>query len=108
MHLINHSALPRTGHDGCQRQTVAGAAVGPAPFEVELLCVDAGSRWSSEPHPLARVLLVMAGSGKQRLGNEPQPFHAPCTLIVPAGLAHEIVNNGVLPLRLVAIASPLP
>jgi mannose-6-phosphate isomerase-like protein (cupin superfamily) len=108
MHVINHSALPRNGSDGCQRQTVAGAAVGPAPFEVELLCVDAGGRWSTAAQPNARVLLVMAGSGKQRLGNEPQPFHAPCTLIVPAGLAHEIVNNGVLPLRLVAIGGPTP
>ncbi|MGA0608806.1 cupin domain-containing protein [Caldimonas sp. KR1-144] len=106
MHVINHSALPRTGCDGCQRQTVAGAAVGPAPFEVELLCVEAGARWTTPAQPHPRVLLVLAGTGKQRLEADPQHFHAPCTLIVPAGVAHEIVNNGVLALRLVAIFMP--
>lgn len=108
MHVINHSALPRTGGGGCQRQTVAGAAVGPAPFEVELLCVEAGARLSTPAQLHVRVLLVLAGSGKQRLEADPQHFHAPCTLIVPGGMAHEIVNNGVLPLRLVAIAAPSP
>ena len=60
MHIINHSALPRSGSDGCQRQTVAGAAVGAAPFEVELLCLEAGARWSTAAQRHVRVLLPQA------------------------------------------------
>jgi uncharacterized RmlC-like cupin family protein len=103
MHVIRHGALPRTSTGGCHQQLVAGAGLGQAPVEVHLLSLDAGGHTHTAAHGEVRVVLVLAGSGKQRLGSDPQSFHAPCTLIVPAGVSHEIVNNGMLPLQLVAI-----
>ena len=43
----------------------------------------------------------MLESGSQR-------FQAPCTLLVPAGAAFQIVNNGALQLQLVSIFVPCP
>ena len=105
MHVINHTSLPREHGDGCECQTVAGPQLCDAPFEVRLLRLEAGAATPPCRHDTARVVLVLSGSGKERLEGAPQSFHAPCTVHVPAGSEHQIVNNGVTPLQLVVIAA---
>ena len=104
MHVINHTSLPREQRDGCDRQTVAGRELG-TPFEVQLLQLAPGAVTPPCRHAATRVLLVLAGSGKQRLEGAPQSFHAPCTVQVPGGAEHQIINNGLTPLQLVVIAA---
>lgn len=103
--VIRHGALPSHSEAGCRRQLVAGPAIGALPLRVELLSLEVAARTASAAQAEPQALVVLAGSGKLRLGCDPQPFQSPCTLLVPAGVAHEIVNNGVLPLQLVAIAA---
>ena len=104
MHVINHTSLPREQRDGCDCQTVAGREFG-APFEVQMLQLAPGAATPPCRDAAARVVLVLAGSGKQRLEGAPQSFHAPCTVHVPAGAEHQIINNGLTPLQLVVIAA---
>ena len=85
MHVINHTSLPREHGDGCECQTVAGPQLCDAPFEVRLLRLEAGAATPPCRHETARVVLVLSGSGKERLEGAPQSFHAPCTVHVPAG-----------------------
>lgn len=107
MHVINHTSLPRSSpSEGCECRLVAGATVGDAPVEVHLLQLAPGAATPSCCHDAALVVLVLDGCGKQRVEGAPQSFAAPCTLCVPAGAAHEIVNNGVTPLQLVVITGP--
>ncbi|HSV69465.1 MAG TPA: cupin domain-containing protein [Methylibium sp.] len=106
MSLIHHGSLPVQSHAGCCSLLVAGAALGPAPFEVRTVGLAPGASAATPDAALARVVVVLSGAGKQRLAGEPQAFQAPCTLIVPAGAAHEIVNNGVLPMQMVVIGVP--
>jgi mannose-6-phosphate isomerase-like protein (cupin superfamily) len=109
MHVINHASLPREQRDGRDCQTVAGRELDGAPFEVQMLQLAPGAVTPPSRHTAARVLLVLAGSGKQRLDGAPQSFQAPCTVHVPGGAEHQIVNNGLTPLQLVVIAaSPHP
>ena len=107
MLVISHSALPRDPPDGPNpRVGVAGAAPGSS------CCVQASNAWipcaatGCHRHDGELAILVLQGSGKLQLPDGPQRFQAPCTLIVPAGAEHQVVNHGGGLLQLVAVAAP--
>jgi len=106
MHVIHHAMLPRIddGQGACRR-TVAGPGVCAAPFEVQTLAIEPGASAASAGAE-ALVVVAIAGSGKLVLESGPQRFHAPCTLIVPAGAPHRFVNNGATALHLVCVHAP--
>ncbi|TDP72730.1 cupin domain-containing protein [Roseateles toxinivorans] len=106
MLIVNHAVLPVELHRGWHSQCVAGPNLGCAGFEVRLIELDAWASSDVRVHAAERVLLVQAGSGKQRLDGEPQEFHAPCTLHVPARARHQLCNCGATPLRVVEISAP--
>jgi len=87
MLIVNHAVLPVELHPGWQSQCVAGPALGCAGFEVRVIELEAWASADLSVHRGERVLLVQAGSGKQRLDGEPQAFHAPCTACAGAGPA---------------------
>lgn len=103
MQIINHTHLPRTERDGCREQLVAGPSLGVAALSAHLCSLAAGAATPLRVHAGVCVVLVLDGFGKQRLAGSPQSFHGPCTLVVPAGTEHQIVNTGVTPLQLVLI-----
>jgi uncharacterized cupin superfamily protein len=103
MHVIQHTALPRVCDAGAQRQTIAGAALGDLPFDVELRHLEAGASTVLPARVARGAVIVLAGCGKLRLEGGVQAFHAPCTLILPAGAEHPIVNHGALAMQLVCI-----
>jgi mannose-6-phosphate isomerase-like protein (cupin superfamily) len=103
MHVIHHATLPRHAEDGCCRQTVAGASICAAPFVVQTVAVEPGGATAPVTHAPALVIVALAGSGKLVLDSGPERFHAPCTLVVPAGTGHRFVNNGATPLQLVCV-----
>lgn len=105
MHVIDHTCLPRDAADGRDCQTVASPALCGVPFEVRVLHLAPGAATPRGCCGAAQVVLVLAGSGKERRDGCPQGFHAPCTVHVPAGAEHQIVNNGVTTLQLVVVAA---
>ena len=107
MNVINHTMLPRHLGEGCCSQTVADAALCQAPFEVQVLHIDAGAATDEAEQAQARVVVVLAGSGKLLVDGGPQRFAAPCTLLIPAGARHRFVNNAAARMQLVAV-SPAP
>ena len=107
MHVIDHTCLPRDSAEGRECQTVASPALCGVPFEVRVLRLAPGAATPAGCCERAQVVLVLGGSGKERRDGGPQGFHAPCTLHVPAGAEHQIVNNGVTTLQLVVIAAPV-
>ena len=106
MNVIHHSMLARQSNDGCCVQTVAGAELCQAPFEVQVLSVDAGGRTAHETHQQPRILVALSGSGKLLLACGPQRFTAPCTLVIPAGADSRLVNNAATPMQLVSVFVP--
>jgi len=108
MNVIHHTMLPRRTGEGCCTQSVAGADLGRLPFEVEVQTVEANAATEETTAAAARVVLVLAGSGRLVLESGSQRFQAPCTLLVPAGAAFQVVNNGALQLQLVSIFVPCP
>ncbi|HUP07307.1 MAG TPA: cupin domain-containing protein [Caldimonas sp.] len=102
MHVIHHAALPRQADAGCSTRTVAGASVCAAPFVVRTVAIDPGA-CTAAPAADALVLIALDGTGKLLVDGAPQRFHAPCTLIVPEGASHRVVNDGATPLQLVCV-----
>jgi mannose-6-phosphate isomerase-like protein (cupin superfamily) len=49
------------------------------------------------------VVVALEGSGKLVLEGGPERFQAPCTVVLPAGATHRIVNNAATPLQLVCV-----
>jgi len=105
MNVINHTMLPRQVGAGCCSQTVADAGLCQAPFEIQVLHLDAGAATDDAAHRQARIVVVLAGSGKLLVEGGPQRFAAPCTLLIPAGARHRFVNNAATPMQLVAVSA---
>lgn len=64
------------------------------------------SSWSSVrslAEPGAFAVVVSSGTGQQRLAGEPQSFAAPCTLVVPERVEHEVANTGSVTMQLLAL-----
>jgi len=108
MHVIHHATLPRHAEGGCSVQTVADASMCAVPLRVQTLVVEPGSATEPLTAAPARVVIAIAGCGKLVLDSGPERFHAPCTLVVPAGSAHRIVNHGATPLELVCVQATGP
>jgi hypothetical protein len=106
MHVIHHTTLPRQDDSGTATQTVAGAAVCQAPFEVQVQCLEPDAATAPVRVAEARVVVVLAGSGRLVLESGPQRFHAPCTLLLPAGERVQFVNTAATPLQLVSVFVP--
>jgi quercetin dioxygenase-like cupin family protein len=108
MLIVNHSVLPLEQHEGWHSRSLAGPALGCAALAVRQLVLEPGASLPAQAAAGVRILLVLAGQGKQRLDGEPQSFHAPCSLHVPARAEQQLVNSGATPLQLIEISALAP
>ncbi len=110
MHVVNHAHLPHlhVGSELCI--PAADRSRGVTGFEVWVRTLDAGAQTAALRHDGELVVLALAGGGKLLLDGGPQRFHAPCTLLIPAGHQFRIVNQASTPLQLVWVftAAPVP
>lgn len=106
MHVIDHSTLPRLHAAGRQRFAAAHRGLGFAPFELWMEVLEIDARADLQPIERARVVLVLAGHGKLLVDGAAQRFHAPCSLVLPAGIDGQVINIGAEPLQLVIGFTP--
>jgi mannose-6-phosphate isomerase-like protein (cupin superfamily) len=59
-----------------------------------------------EVHTLDQCLYVAAGTGETVLAGVRTAIHAGCMIVVPAGVQHNIINTGSVPLKLSTIYAP--
>src|SRR5262245_37299401 len=90
---------------GVAHRTLAGAEHGLSCLAVWLQRIEAGGATPPHRHDCEEVVLVQAGSGTLILHDEPLPFRAGDTLIVPKNAVHQILNTGDAPLELLAAIS---
>jgi mannose-6-phosphate isomerase-like protein (cupin superfamily) len=103
MHVIDHSTLPRLHQAGRRRFAAAGRQFGFAAFELWIETLEVNARADLEPQHSDRVVLVLAGHGNMHLDSGPQRFHAPCSLMLPAGAECQVVNIGAEALEYVMV-----
>ncbi|MBT2326631.1 cupin domain-containing protein [Variovorax paradoxus] len=110
MHVIDHSTLPRLYGAGRQRFAAASRQLGAISVEVWVEMLEANARAELMPHGIERVVMVLAGHGNLHVDGAPQRFHAPCSLMLPAGAECEVINIGAESMQLVVtfLAQPAP
>jgi len=106
MHVIDHTTLPRLQSEGRQRFAAAHRGLGFAPFELWMEVLEIDARIDLLPIECARVVLVLTGHGKLMIDGASQRFHAPCSLVLPAGVDSQVVNIGAEPMQLVTGFTP--
>jgi hypothetical protein len=106
MHVIDHSTLPRLHAEGRQRFAAAHQGLGFAPFELWMEVLEIDARIDLQPIECARVVLVLTCHGKLVVDGAAQRFHAPCSLVLPAGIDSQVVNIGAEPMHLVTGFKP--
>lgn len=108
MRVINHASLPAHVCAGSTCRVIADPELGVATLRVVQWVIPGGACANLRSHSGGFVVIVSAGVGKQRLAGAPQPFMAPCTLVVPEHLDHEVINTGSEPIELLAVESLVP
>ncbi len=75
--------------------------------QVVVMTLDSGEDIGSEVHPdTDQVFLFVEGTGIAELDEETRSFDEGDIIFVRAGTHHNIINRGVLPLRLITIYAP--
>lgn len=103
MLIINHAGLAQLRRGDCTCRIVAGPSLGTVALQVVEWALPPGASANLRHQPGAFAVVVSSGTGKQRLAGEPQSFAAPCTLVVPEGTEHEVINTGSVTMQLLAI-----
>ena len=82
-------------------------------LQLTLMCIPSGSEIGLEVHPdTDQFLRIESGSGMTVMGSSKnrlscrQPVSDCCSIFVPAGTWHNIVNTGTCPLKLYTIYAP--
>ena len=65
-----------------------------------------GEEIGAEVHTLDQFFRVEAGTGEALLDGERGPLQPGAAVVVPAGVRHNFVNTGVVPLKLYTIYAP--
>jgi quercetin dioxygenase-like cupin family protein len=106
MTIVNHRDLPAFELQGNLMIGVATPSRGAEQVEVWYTTLAPGAATPLHVHAAEEIVVVLRGRGQIRIGEACMTFEAPCTLIAPQGVSHQILNTGGDPLEAVA-AMPL-
>ena len=108
MYVHHNADLPRATLPGLEHTTLAGRDLGANNISMWRQTVLAGAATPPHRHDCEEVVLVEAGRGQLLVDDAVVEFGPDCTLVLPAGRDHQIVNNGKEPLRLLAVFPGTP
>lgn len=96
--VIPHATNQAFEHRGNKISALATKAKGSPQYEVWRASIASNS--STPPHhwhETDEVFIFLKGKGKAIVGGTETEFEAPCTVILPAKIPHQIVNTGSEP-----------
>ncbi len=93
-HVINHADLKSYMNQGNTLTGMATPNLGASDCEVWHSSIAAHSCTPLHQHEAQEIFIFLRGKGKATVGNEEVYFEAPCTLLLPAGVPHQIFNIG--------------
>jgi mannose-6-phosphate isomerase-like protein (cupin superfamily) len=108
MHIVHHAHLRCESTHGEHRLVAVCRDQGIAAFEVWTSTLEPGAATRAMRHAGELVAVAHEGAGKLLVDGGPQRFHAPCSLLIPAGSSFQVANNGGAPLRLVWVCTQAP
>ncbi|MCB1148569.1 MAG: cupin domain-containing protein [Chlamydiia bacterium] len=101
--VVSHEGLRSFGLNGVSLTGVATESLGSSEFEVWRSQMGPGSCTPLHCHDTEEIMIYLEGKGKAWTAEGEVEFEAPCTLILPAGVPHQIFNTGEAPTDAVVI-----
>lgn len=92
--VIDHNDIPTFRNNGNSLQGLATAKLGTTQYEVWHSSIAAGSCTPKHSHETEEIFIFLKGEGKAIVGGEEVFYQAPCTLVLPPGIEHQIFNTG--------------
>jgi mannose-6-phosphate isomerase-like protein (cupin superfamily) len=105
MHVLHNDSIERFVLPGIEHQTLAGARQGLQRLSVWRQSLAPKAATPPHRHDCEEVVIVTSGRGELLLGERRVAFGADSTVVIPANVAHQIVNAGDETLELVAALS---
>lgn len=78
---------------GITHRTLAGPAQGVQRMEVWMQTLERGAATPVHRHDCEEVIVVLSGSGRCVIENEPLDFGPDSTLVVPRNAVHQLINT---------------
>jgi mannose-6-phosphate isomerase-like protein (cupin superfamily) len=108
MYVIDHSSLAKASLPGIQHQTLACAAQGLEQLSLWRQSMAGGSATPPHRHDCEEVVVVLAGRGRVHIAGVVHDFGPDTTLVIPAGVDHQIFSTGDEPLQTIAAFPATP
>jgi quercetin dioxygenase-like cupin family protein len=105
--LTNHTPA-RTPIPGIEHVTLAGSHTGLRNLSVWKQSMSAGKATPPHRHACEEVVLCIAGVGELHADGRAERFTAGQTIIIPAGVDHQLLSIGPEPLETIAAFSMTP
>jgi len=106
MEIVNHRDVPTFELQGNVMIGVATPSHGAQQVEAWHTTITPGAATPPHVHSAEEIVVILRGNGEIQVGDSRAAFNAPCTLIAPAAIPHQIFNTGSEPIEAVA-AMPL-
>lgn len=95
-------------HQDCKEYSKYGINIknvssGSKEFEVWRSSIGAFAKTPKHKHESEEVFVFYKGKGKALIGDQEVFFEAPCTLVLPANIEHQIINTEDIPTDHIAI-----
>ena len=108
MYVIAHALLDSGSIPGIEHRTLAGRAQGLQHLSLWRQSIAAGGATPPHRHDCEEVVVVLAGRGRLEIGGVAHRFGPDTTLIIPAGVNHQIFSDGPEPLECIAAFAATP
>lgn len=106
---VNHNAAMKKHHlPGLEHQTLAGGRDGLKGLEVWRQTIAAGATTPVHRHDCEEVIICLKGAAVCHYNGQEYPFKEDETLIIPAGVTHQICNAGSGDLSIIASLAMAP
>lgn len=108
MHVHDHATLPATQLPGIDHRTLAGRRQGLRQLSIWRQQLAPGAATPAHRHDCEEVVLCHAGTGTLLIGDRSERFGAASTVVLPAGIVHQIRNDGSEPLDITGVFAQAP
>jgi mannose-6-phosphate isomerase-like protein (cupin superfamily) len=105
--LTNHSLMP-SPIPGIAHVTLAGSQAGLNNLSVWMQQMAPGSATPPHLHGCEEVVVCTGGTGELHAGERVEKFGAGQTIVIPAGVAHQLFSIGPGPLEVIAAFAMTP
>jgi mannose-6-phosphate isomerase-like protein (cupin superfamily) len=108
MYVIDHARLAPSSIPGIEHRTIASRAQGLQHLSLWRQSLIAGGATPPHRHDCEEVVVILAGRGRLQVEGVAHTFGPDMTLVIPAGMDHQIFSDGPEPLECIAAFAATP